>query len=191
MRANKLTSLLKIQRMHTMLEASASHILVETEEVCLDLKEQIDGGLDFAAAAAEFSACPSGAEGGALGTFSPGQMVPEFDKVVFEEEIGVIHGPVKTQFGYHLIKITSRGEKKEAAARHILVETKESCEDLKNQIAGGLSFEDAAAQHSKCPSGSRGGDLGTFGRGQMVPEFDKVVFEEEIGVVHGLSLIHI
>ena len=168
-----------------MLEASASHILVETEEVCLDLKEQIEGGLDFAAAAAEFSACPSGAQGGALGTFSPGQMVPEFDKVVFEEEVGVIHGPVKTQFGYHLIKITDRGTKIEAAARHILVETKEACEDLKSQIAGGLDFAAAAAEHSKCPSGSRGGELGTFGRGQMVPEFDQVVFEEELGIVHG------
>ena len=71
-----------------MLEASASHILVETEEVCLDLKEQIEGGLDFAAAAAEFSACPSGAQGGSLGTFSPGQMVPEFDKVVDEASQG-------------------------------------------------------------------------------------------------------
>ena len=168
-----------------MLEASASHILVETEEVCQDLKEQIEGGMDFAAAAAEFSACPSGAQGGKLGTFSPGQMVPEFDKVVFEEEVGVIHGPVKTDFGYHLIKITSRETKKEAAARHILVETKEACESLKNEIEGGLDFAAAAAEHSQCPSGSQGGDLGTFGRGQMVPEFDKVVFEEEIGVVHG------
>ena len=168
-----------------MLEASASHILVETEEVCQDLKEQIEGGLDFAAAAAEFSACPSGAQGGSLGTFSPGQMVPEFDKVVFEEEVGVIHGPVKTQFGYHLIKITDRGTKIEAAARHILVETEEVCQDLKEQIEGGLDFTAAAAEHSKCPSGSRGGELGTFGRGQMVPEFDKVVFEEELGVVHG------
>ena len=93
-----------------MLEASASHILVETEEVCQDLKEQIEGGLDFAAAAAEHSQCPSGSQGGDLGTFGRGQMVPEFDKVVFEEEIGVVHGPVETQFGFHLIEITSRND---------------------------------------------------------------------------------
>lgn len=52
--------------------------------------------------------CPSGQSGGDLGEFSQGQMVPEFDKVVFNEEIGKVHGPIQTQFGYHLIEITSR-----------------------------------------------------------------------------------
>ncbi|MEM7314058.1 MAG: peptidylprolyl isomerase [Planctomycetota bacterium] len=91
-----------------MARAAARHILVETEEACLDLKNAIEGGQDFAAVAKEFSACPSGQQGGALGEFSPGQMVQEFDQVVFNEELGKIHGPVKTQFGYHLIEITSR-----------------------------------------------------------------------------------
>jgi len=88
--------------------ASARHILVETEEVCEDLKTQIVGGKDFAELAAEFSACPSGKSGGSLGQFSKGQMVPEFDKIVFTEELNQVHGPVKTQFGYHLIEITDR-----------------------------------------------------------------------------------
>ncbi len=91
-----------------MTTASARHILVETEEVCNDLKAQIEAGLDFAAAAAEFSACPSGAQGGALGSFGRGQMVPEFDEVVFTGELNTVLGPVQTQFGYHLIEITSR-----------------------------------------------------------------------------------
>jgi peptidyl-prolyl cis-trans isomerase C len=91
-----------------MATASARHILVETEEVCEDLKQQIQGGSDFAAIAEEFSACPSGKSGGALGTFSKGQMVKEFDDVVFTQEINEVHGPVKTQFGYHLIEITER-----------------------------------------------------------------------------------
>ncbi|MCM2373693.1 peptidylprolyl isomerase [Rhodopirellula sp. ICT_H3.1] len=91
-----------------MATASARHILVETEEVCQDLKEQIEGGKDFGAVAAEFSACPSGKSGGALGSFSPGQMVKEFDDVVFTGDLNKVHGPVKTQFGYHLIEITSR-----------------------------------------------------------------------------------
>ncbi len=91
-----------------MATASARHILVETEEVCNDLKAQIEGGQDFAALAAEFSACPSGKSGGALGTFSQGQMVPEFDQVVFSAELDQVHGPVKTSFGYHLIEITER-----------------------------------------------------------------------------------
>jgi len=91
-----------------MATASARHILVETEEVCNDLKEQIESGGDFAAVAAEFSACPSGKSGGDLGKFSKGQMVKEFDDVVFTEELNKVHGPVKTQFGYHLIEITER-----------------------------------------------------------------------------------
>ena len=88
--------------------ASARHILVETEEACEDLKTQIEGGKDFAAIAAEFSACPSGKSGGSLGKFSKGQMVKEFDDVVFTADLNKVHGPVKTQFGYHLIEITER-----------------------------------------------------------------------------------
>ena len=88
--------------------ASARHILVELEEVCQDLKDQIEAGAEFADVAAEFSACPSGKSGGDLGKFGKGQMVPEFDKVVFSEELNKVHGPVKTQFGYHLIEITER-----------------------------------------------------------------------------------
>ena len=91
-----------------MAKASARHILVETEEVCNDLKTQIEGGKDFADIAAEFSACPSGKSGGSLGEFGPGQMVKEFDEVVFSADLNKVHGPVKTQFGYHLIEITSR-----------------------------------------------------------------------------------
>lgn len=91
-----------------MAQASARHILVATQEVCDDLKTQIEGGADFAAVAKEHSQCPSGKEGGALGEFSPGQMVREFDEVVFRDEVGKVHGPVKTQFGFHLIEITKR-----------------------------------------------------------------------------------
>ena len=88
--------------------ASARHILVKTEEECNELKNQIESGSDFGEIAKEHSLCPSGQKGGELGQFSPGQMVSEFDTVVFNEEVNKIHGPVKTQFGYHLIEITSR-----------------------------------------------------------------------------------
>lgn len=93
-----------------MKQASARHILVKTEKECNDLKKKIAGGADFAAVAEEHSLCPSKSDGGALGTFTPGQMVPEFDKVVFGEAVGVVHGPVKTSFGYHLVEITERTE---------------------------------------------------------------------------------
>jgi len=88
--------------------ARARHILVSTQQACDDLKKQIDGGADFGALARQHSQCPSGKSGGDLGEFSPGQMVREFDQVVFSAEIGKTQGPVKTQFGYHLIEVTSR-----------------------------------------------------------------------------------
>ncbi|MDO9109909.1 MAG: peptidylprolyl isomerase [Desulfatirhabdiaceae bacterium] len=93
-----------------MKKAAARHILVKTQEQCNDIKNQIVNGSDFADMAKKHSQCPSGKQGGALGEFSPGQMVPEFDKVVFSDEVGKVHGPVQTQFGFHLIEITSRSE---------------------------------------------------------------------------------
>jgi peptidyl-prolyl cis-trans isomerase C len=92
-----------------MAKAKARHILVPTQAECETLKKQIEGGADFAEIAKRHSKCPSGKQGGALGEFGPGQMVAEFDKVVFSGEVGKVHGPVKTQFGFHLIEITSRG----------------------------------------------------------------------------------
>jgi len=91
-----------------MAQASARHLLVETEEQCNDIKKQIEEGADFAAMATQHSSCPSKAQGGDLGIFGPGQMVPEFDKVVFSAPINTVQGPVKTQFGYHLLEVTSR-----------------------------------------------------------------------------------
>jgi peptidyl-prolyl cis-trans isomerase C len=91
-----------------MARATARHILVETQQQCEALKAQIEAGADFADVAKKHSKCPSGRQGGDLGAFSPGQMVEEFDTVVFSGEVGTVHGPVQTQFGYHLIEITSR-----------------------------------------------------------------------------------
>ena len=88
--------------------ASARHILVYSEEACLDLKKQIEEGTDFAEAAKTHSQCPSGSRGGELGSFRPGQMVPEFDKAVFTGNVGELQGPIKTEFGYHLLEVTSR-----------------------------------------------------------------------------------
>ena len=89
-----------------MAQAEARHILVDTEELCEELKSKIVGGADFADLAKEHSSCPSGASGGDLGSFGPGQMVPEFDQAVFNLEPGAISGVVETQFGYHIIKRT-------------------------------------------------------------------------------------
>lgn len=89
--------------------ATARHILVETEEQCQALKDRIEAGEDFADIAREFSTCPSRAQGGDLGQFGPGMMVKEFDEVVFSADVNSLQGPVKTQFGYHLLEVTSRG----------------------------------------------------------------------------------
>jgi peptidyl-prolyl cis-trans isomerase C len=91
-----------------MRKASARHILVADQTTCDDLKTRIEGGEDFAQVAKQYSECPSGQQGGDLGEFSPGMMVKEFDTVVFSADVGKVHGPVKTQFGYHLIEITRR-----------------------------------------------------------------------------------
>lgn len=95
-----------------MATACARHILVPTEEQANDIKQQIEAGADFGDMAMQYSSCPSKARGGDLGEFFPGQMVKEFNDVCFGPEygVGVVHGPVKTQFGYHLIEVTKRSE---------------------------------------------------------------------------------
>lgn len=91
-----------------MAKAKARHILVDSQEKCEALKNEISAGGDFAEVARTHSTCPSGQQGGDLGEFGPGQMVKEFDEVVFSGDLNTVHGPVQTQFGYHLLEITER-----------------------------------------------------------------------------------
>ena len=91
-----------------MATAAAVHILVKTEQHALDILKQLKQGKNFAALAKKHSLCPSGKRGGDLGEFRRGQMVKQFDDVVFKKEVLKIHGPVKTKFGYHLIKTLYR-----------------------------------------------------------------------------------
>lgn len=88
--------------------ATARHILVDSSDKAQQLKDEITGGADFADLAKQHSSCPSGAQGGDLGQFGRGMMVKEFDEVVFSAPINEVQGPVKTQFGYHLLEVTSR-----------------------------------------------------------------------------------
>lgn len=89
-----------------MARASARHILVASEARCNELKAAIEGGADFAEIARQHSTCPSSRDGGDLGTFGRGQMVKEFDTVVFSAPLNTVQGPVRTQFGYHLLEVT-------------------------------------------------------------------------------------
>jgi peptidyl-prolyl cis-trans isomerase C len=91
-----------------MAKACALHILVKTKAEAERLKQQLAKGADFGALAKKHSLCPSGKKGGDLGEFRPGQMVRAFDEVVFKKPILEVHGPVKTQFGFHLIKTLYR-----------------------------------------------------------------------------------
>ncbi|MEJ2041764.1 MAG: peptidylprolyl isomerase [Reinekea sp.] len=88
--------------------ACARHILVKTHEQAEQIKKRLDRGEDFDKLAKKFSTCPSAKRGGDLGEFRRGQMVKAFDNVVFNKEILVIHGPIKTQFGFHLIQTIYR-----------------------------------------------------------------------------------
>jgi peptidyl-prolyl cis-trans isomerase C len=86
-------------------KVNASHILIKTEGEAWVILRDIQQGKSFEQLASEKSLCPSRKKGGSLGWFARGQMVPEFEKAAFSGKKGTIVGPVKTQFGYHLIKI--------------------------------------------------------------------------------------
>ena len=120
---------------------SASHILVDSEELARELIEKIKGGeISFEDAAKAHSSCPSGQNGGSLGEFGRGQMVPEFDSAVFAMNVGEIsEEPVKTQFGYHLIRLDSKKESAPTPYAEIANEIK----------AGLLSEKKRAAYESK------------------------------------------
>ena len=119
---------------------SASHILVDSEEKANEIKAEIESGaVSFEDAARKYSSCPSSEQGGALGEFTRGQMVPEFDEACFSMKVGELRGPVKTQFGYHLIKLT---DKKEAAP----LKYEEIADQIKQKL---LTDKQQAAYRSK------------------------------------------
>ena len=116
---------------------NASHILVDTEEKATEIYDKINSGeMTFEDAAKEYSSCPSKENGGNLGDFGRGQMVPEFDKAVFEMEVGEITSePVKTQFGYHLIKLVSKSESQVMPLADVLPQLRESLLNEKRRSA--------------------------------------------------------
>ncbi|MDF2676710.1 MAG: PpiC-type peptidyl-prolyl cis-trans isomerase [Bacillota bacterium] len=112
-----------ISKFKTEESVKASHILVDSEEKANEILEDITDGLSFEEAAKQNSSCPSKAQGGDLGQFGRGQMVQEFDEKVFSMKKGEISEPVKTQFGYHIIKVTD-----------VISERNSSLEEVKDQI---------------------------------------------------------
>ncbi len=116
---------------------NASHILVDSEEKALELLAKIKAGeISFEDAAAENSSCPSKAQGGSLGDFGRGQMVPEFDTAVFAMNVGeVSEAPVKTQFGYHLIKLNSKKDAEQMPYEQISEDIKRALTAEKQRAA--------------------------------------------------------
>jgi peptidyl-prolyl cis-trans isomerase C len=89
-------------------KVNASHILVDQEHEAKDILKKLDEGVAFEELARDFSNCPSGKQaGGNLGDFGRGMMVPEFETAAFDLEVGAVSEPVRTQFGYHIIKRNS------------------------------------------------------------------------------------
>lgn len=114
----------------------ASHILVDSEELALEILAKIKSGeISFEDAAREYSSCPSKENGGSLGEFGQGQMVPEFDKAVFEMTEGTISEPVQTQFGYHLIKLDKKHESEITPLDEIKAELREALTSEKMRAA--------------------------------------------------------
>ena len=103
---------------------SAKHILVDALEQMQEIKTEIDNGMSFEEAAQKYSKCPSAAQGGSLGSFTRGRMVPEFEEAAFKLEVNEISEPIKTQFGYHLIQLdekSSEDVKSLEESRHMIV----------------------------------------------------------------------
>ena len=89
-------------------QVAAEHILVKTAAEAVEIKKEIDNGGSFEYYAMKYSMCPSSQNGGYLGYFGHGQMVPEFEKAAFETPVGEVSKPVYTQFGWHLIKVLDK-----------------------------------------------------------------------------------
>lgn len=110
---------------------TAKHILVDSEELANEIKQKIEAKeLSFEEAAAQYSSCPSKEQGGNLGSFSRGMMVPEFEEAAFALPIDEVSSPVKTQFGYHLIKVS---DKKEASVKSFEEVKEEALKQLMTQ----------------------------------------------------------
>ncbi|KIL30595.1 peptidylprolyl isomerase [Bacillus subtilis] len=127
-------------------EIKASHILVADEKTAKEVKAKLDKGDDFAKLAKEYSKDPGSKDkGGNLGYFTKGKMVPEFDKVVFTMDVGKISEPVKTQFGYHIIKVTDKKTNK--------------FDDKKEEIEKELKFKKAKSVDQVIPKLQKEADI--------------------------------
>jgi peptidyl-prolyl cis-trans isomerase C len=137
-------------------EIRARHILLATEEDALAVIEELNAGRPFEDVAREKSTGPSGPNGGDLGFFGPGQMVPEFEAVAFTLEVGQVSAPVQTQFGWHVIKVEEKRQAQPPAFEEVAAQLRQSMmvsafekrvEELKNNAVIEISDPDIAAAY--------------------------------------------
>lgn len=183
-------------------EVRVSHILIrlqgnfdQTKKRAMEVIEKINNGGDFAQLALEYSDDQNTKNiGGDIYWLIAGQIVPQFEKAIFDTEVGEIYPePVRTNFGYHIIKVTARQERRyQLRARHIMAAHGTTPEDTAAAIAkigeviiklnAGEDFGELAKQYSDDKnSGARGGDLGFVTRRMMVQPFDEALFNLKIG----------
>lgn len=182
-------------------EIRVSHIMIrpdsislsEAKELSENLLNRIKNGESFEKLAMEYSADQySKIDGGDIYWITAGQVIPEFENAAYETHAGQVYPePVKTNYGYHLIKVTDRQPRRsKIQARHILIsfngsdssEAFQKITDIKNRIHNGEDFAELAKQFSDDKgSGEKGGDLGFFSRRMMVKPFDEAVFNLKIG----------
>ena len=186
-------------------EVQASHILLnvpdpkkeeEVEKKIQELLARIKNGEDFAALAKEYSTCPSSKKGGDLGFFKKGQMVKEFESAAFSLKVGEVSEPVKTQFGWHIIKLADRRPAKIKPLEEVQEEVvsklvnedcwtlaREEADSISLKLKEGASFEELAREFSDGKTAKDGGSLGIIPKSMTLPGFDQKRLEEFEGEV--------
>ncbi|MDE6534477.1 MAG: peptidylprolyl isomerase [Muribaculaceae bacterium] len=166
---------------HTLEEVNIDHLMVAlTDRARIDsIRNAVVNGADFIELAGKLTVDPSfKRNGGHYGWVRTGVYPTAFEDAAWETPVGQVSEVITTPYGYHLVQVLDhRPAEGQVHASHILVPTKEQADSLYVLVTGGANFADVARANSSCGSAPQGGDLGWFGRGQMVPEFEKATYE--------------
>ncbi|MBI4651407.1 peptidylprolyl isomerase, partial [Candidatus Desantisbacteria bacterium] len=185
--------------LHTGEETHARHILIKimpdanseeekkAREKADSIYKELTGGSDFKESAKKYSEDVRASEGGDLGFFKRGDMIPEFEDVLTRLKVGEFSEPLRTRYGLHIIFVEERKmlpREEEVRARHILLKSEEEAHNIKKQLKDGANFENLAREKSEdASSREKGGDLGYFKKNMMVEGFGEAVFSLKQGEI--------